>query len=140
MLAMGGMAPWHEIASMSMPEPELVARFGLPAILGILAIVSGLMHAFTTLMGFWTSSARVLYGAAQLNQLPRGFMKVNCYGQPFLANVVVYMFSSFFCFFSGDNWVQYIYAISSIAAGVVYFISCLDVVRLRMLHPEWKRP
>lgn len=63
-LAMGGMAPWHEIASMSMPEPELVARFGLPAILGILAIVSGLMHAFTTLMGFWTSSARVLYGAA----------------------------------------------------------------------------
>ena len=139
-LAMGGMAPWHEIASMSMPEPELVARFGLPAILGILAIVSGLMHAFTTLMGFWTSSARVLYGAAQLNQLPRGFMKVNRYGQPFLANVVVYMFSLFFCFFSGDNWVQYIYAISSIAAGVVYFISCLDVVRLRMLHPEWKRP
>lgn len=139
-LAMGGMAPWHEIASMSMPEPELAARFGLPAILGILAIVSGLMHAFTTLMGFWTSSARVLYGAAQLNQLPRGFMKVNRYGQPFLANVVVYMFSLFFCFFSGDNWVQYIYAISSIAAGVVYFISCLDVVRLRMLHPEWKRP
>ena len=139
-LAMGGMAPWHEIASMSMPEPELVARFGLPAILGILAIVSGLMHAFTTLMGFWTSSARVLYGAAQLNQLPRGFMRVNRYGQPFLANVVVYMFSLFFCFFSGDNWVQYIYAISSIAAGVVYFISCLDVVRLRRLHPEWKRP
>ncbi|WP_347712321.1 APC family permease [uncultured Fretibacterium sp.] len=139
-LAMGGMAPWHEIASMSMPEPELVARFGLPAILGILAIVSGLMHAFTTLMGFWTSSARVLYGAAQLNQLPRGFIKVNRYGQPFLANVVVYMFSLFFCFFSGDNWVQYIYAISSIAAGVVYFISCLDVVRLRRLHPEWKRP
>ena len=67
-LAMGGMAPWHEIASMSMPEPELVARYGLPVILGILAIVSGLMHAFTTLMGFWTSSARVLYGAAQLNQ------------------------------------------------------------------------
>jgi len=139
-LAMGGMAPWHEIASMSMPEPELVARFGLPAILGILAIVSGLMHAFTTLMGFWTSSARVLYGAAQLNQLPRGFMKVNRYGQPFWANVVVYIFSLFFCFFSGDNWVQYIYAISSIAAGVVYFISCLDVVRLRRLHPEWKRP
>ena len=50
------------------------------------------MHAFTTLMGFWTSSARVLYGAAQLNQLPRGFMKVNRYGQPFLANVVAYSF------------------------------------------------
>ena len=118
----------------------IVISLLVSSILGILAIVSGLMHAFTTLMGFWTSSARVLYGAAQLNQLPRGFMKVNRYGQPFLANVVVYMFSLFFCFFSGDNWVQYIYAISSIAAGVVYFISCLDVVRLRRLHPEWKRP
>lgn len=139
-LAMGGMASWQDIGAMSMPEPELVVRYGLPAILGILAIVSGLMHAFTTMMGFWTSSARVLYGAAQLNQLPRSFMKVNRYGQPFLANIVVYLFSLFFCFFSGDNWVQYIYAISSIAAGIVYFISCLDVVRLRKLHPEWKRP
>lgn len=139
-LAMGGMAPWKEIAAMSMPEPELIARFGLPSILAVLAIVSGLMHAFTTLMGFWTSSARVLYGASQLNQLPKVFMKVNRYGQPFWANVVVYLFSLFFCYFSGDNWVQYIYAISSIAAGIVYFISCLDVVRLRKLHPEWKRP
>ncbi|PIE55533.1 MAG: amino acid transporter [Dethiosulfovibrio peptidovorans] len=139
-LAIGGMAPWHQIAEMNMPEPELVDLYGLPKIIGILAIVSGLMHAFTTLMGFWTSSARVLYGAAQLNQLPKSFMKVNRHGQPFFSNVIVYLFSVFFCLFTGENWVQYIYAISCIAAGIVYFIACMDVMRLRRIHPEWPRP
>ena len=139
-LAMGGMAPWQEIAEMSLPEPELIANFGLPHILAIAAIVSGILHAFTTLMGFWTSSARVLYGAAQLNQLPKVFMKLNKHGQPVYANIAVLAFSIFFSLFTGDNWVQYIYAVSCIAAGLVYFICCLDAYILRDKHPEWERP
>lgn len=139
-MAMAGMAPWEEIAAMGMPEPELVARFKLPMILGYLAIISGLMHAMTTLMGFWTSSARVLYGASELRQLPKAVGKLNKHGQPVVANVIVLAFSVFFCLFSGDDWVQYIYAISCIAAGLVYFISCLDAIVLRRKHPEWNRP
>lgn len=139
-LAMGGMVPWEEIAGMSLPEPELISKFGLPKILGIAAILSGILHAFTTLMGFWTSSSRVLYGAAQLNQLPKIFMKLNKHGQPVYANIVVLIFSIFFSLFTGDNWVQYIYAVSSIAAGLVYFICCLDAYVLRDKYPEWERP
>lgn len=139
-LAIGGMAPASEIAGMSMPEPELVARYGLPGIIGVLAIFAGILHAFTTLMGFWTSSSRVIYGAAQLNQLPHVFAKVNKKGQPFVANIVVLFFSIFFCFFTGDDWVQYIYAVSCIAAGLVYFMCCLDAMVLRKKHPEWPRP
>lgn len=139
-LAIGGMAPWDVIAKTAMPEPELVDKYNLMKGIGLIAIISGLMHAFTTLMGFWTSSARVLYGSAELNQLPKIFRKLNKHGQPYFANFVVFLFSVFFCLFSGSNWVQYIYAISSIAAGIVYFISCLDVIRLRRLHPEWHRP
>lgn len=139
-LAIGGMAPWQDIAGMNMPEPELIARFGLPGIVAIAAIVAGILHAFTTLMGFWVSSARVLYGAAQLNQLPKIFMKLNKHGQPVVANTVVLFFSIFFCFFTGDNWVQYIYAVSCIAAGIVYFICCLDALVLRRKYPNWERP
>ena len=91
-------------------------------------------------MGFWTSSARVLYGAAQLNQLPNIFTKLNDKGQPVAANTVVLLFTIFFCIFSGDNWVQYIYAVSCIAAGLVYFVCCLDAYVLRKKHPEWNRP
>lgn len=139
-MAIGGLAPSAEIASMNMPEPELVAKLRLPAIIGIIAIISGILHAFTTLMGFWTSSSRVLYGAAQMNQLPKALAKLNRKGQPFIANIVVLAFSIFFCLFTGDNWVQYIYAVSCVAAGLVYFICCLDAMILRKKHPEWERP
>src|SRR5699024_2473996 len=47
------------------PEPELVTQLDMLAVFGYLAIAAGVLYAFTTLMGFWTSSARVLYGASQ---------------------------------------------------------------------------
>lgn len=139
-LAIGGMGPWTQIASMSMPEPEFVDMFGIPRIIGIAAIISGILHALTTLMGFWVSSARVLYGAAQLNQLPKAFLKLNKHGQPYIANLVVLGFAVFFCFFTGENWVQYIYAVSCIAAGIVYLVCCLDCMVLRKKYPDWERP
>jgi APA family basic amino acid/polyamine antiporter len=139
-MAMAGLAPHESIAGMKMPEPELIEKLGLPGVLAITAIIAGILHAFTTLMGFWVSSARVLYGSAQLNQLPHWFMKTNKYGQPHVSNLVVLLFSIFFCLFTGDNWVVYIYAVSCIAAGIVYFMCSLDAMVLRRKHPDWERP
>ena len=139
-VAIGGMAPWNELAEMQMPELELIRSLGLPMIFAWGALIAGSLHGFTTFMGFWTSSARVLYGSAQLNMLPPAFMKLNKYGQPYISNIVVLIFSVFFCFFSASNWVQYIYAVSCIAAGLVYFMVCFDAYRLRKLHPDWERP
>lgn len=139
-MAIGGMGSWDVVAAMNMPEPEFINMYSMPKFLAFLAIAAGVLHAVTTLMGFWTSSARVLYGAAQLNQLPKVFGKLNSKGQPIVANFTVLVFTIFFCIFSGDNWVQYIYAVSCIAAGIVYFMCCLDALVLRKKHPEWKRP
>ncbi|OQB20826.1 MAG: GABA permease [Firmicutes bacterium ADurb.Bin182] len=139
-IAIGGMAPWSELAEMSMPEPELIKSLGLPMIFAWAALLAGSLHGFTTFMGFWTSSARVLYGSSQLNMLPKAFLKLNKHGQPYWANLTVLLFSVFFCIFSASNWVQYIYAVSCIAAGLVYFFVCFDTYRLRKTHPEWKRP
>ncbi len=142
-LAIGGMAPWDQIAQMNMPEPELIAMYKLMPVLAYLAVISGVLHAFTTLMGFWTSAARVLYGAGEMRQLPRVFTKLNRFGQPVLANTVVFLFTVFFCIFtgeSGDGWVTYVYTMSNVAAGFVYFMCCLDALILRKKHPEWARP
>ena len=141
--AIGGMAPYDVIAEMSMPEPELIAMYELLPILGYIAVISGVLHAFTTLMGFWTSSARVLYGAAEMNQLPKAFSKLNKHGQPVLANTVVFLFTAFFCIFtahSDSSWVSFVYAMSNVAAGFVYFMCCLSGFVLRKKHPEWNRP
>lgn len=139
-LAIAGMAPSSEIANMSMPEPELIRALGLPMLFAVFALVGGALHGFTTFMGFWTSSARVLYGSSQLNMLPKAFLKLNKHGQPYWANLTVLIFSVVFVIFSHSNWVQYIYAVSCIAAGIVYFVVCLDVLLLRKSHPEWTRP
>lgn len=139
-IAIGGMAPWSELAQMQMPEPELIRSLGLPMIFAWGALIAGSLHGFTTFMGFWTASSRVLYGSAQLNMLPPAFKKLNKYGQPYVSNFVVLLFSVFFCIFSASNWVQYIYAVSCIAAGIVYFMVCFDCYKLRKTHPEWPRP
>lgn len=139
-IAIGGMAPWDKLAGMNMPEPELIRSLGLPMIFAWAALLAGSLHGFTTFMGFWTSSARVLYGSAQLNMLPPVFKNLNKNGQPYWANLCVLIFSVFFCVFSASNWVQYIYAVSCIAAGVVYLIVCYDTYKLRKDHPDWERP
>ena len=141
--AIGGMAPYDQIAAMNMPEPEIIAMYKMLPILGYIAVISGVLHAFTTLMGFWTSSARVLYGAAEMNQLPKAFSKLNKHGQPVLANTVVFLFTAFFCIFtahSDSSWVSFVYSMSNVAAGFVYFMCCLSGLVLRNKHPEWNRP
>lgn len=139
-VAISGLAPHDVIANLSVPEPELVGQLGMPAIIGLLAILAGLLYAFTTLMGFWTSSARVLYGASQLRQLPPWFTRTNRHGQPYIANIVVLAFGIFFAAFTGSNWVEYTYSLSVVAAGAVYFLGCLAAYRLRDKRPEWARP
>jgi APA family basic amino acid/polyamine antiporter len=67
-------------------------------------------------------------------------MEVNRYGQPWVSNLAVLFFSVFFCLFTGANWVQYIYAVSCIAAGVVYFMCCMNAMKLRRMYPDWERP
>lgn len=138
--AIGGLAPHGVIANLSIPEPQLVDQLNMASIVGLLAITSGLLYAFTTLMGFWASSARVLYGASQLRQLPPWFSKTNRHGQPYIANVVVLAFGIFFALFTNTNWVQYIYSLSVVAAGAVYFMVCLSALLLRNKRPEWERP
>lgn len=139
-IAMGGLAPHGVIANMSLPAPELVDSLDMAGAIAIIAIIAGLLYAFTTLLGFWTSSARVLYGYSQLKQLPPWFTKTNSNGQPYIANIAVLSFGIFFAVFTNTNFVQYIYSLSVVAAGAVYFLVCLSAFILRTKRPEWERP
>jgi APA family basic amino acid/polyamine antiporter len=142
-IALGGLVPRAAFADMLIPEISIINMYGFPKILAAMALIAGLLHALTTLMSVFSSAARILYGAAELNQLPAKFKKLNKHGQPVLANTVVLIFSLFFCIFSGlsiGGWVSYFYSISSVAAGAVYFICCLDALILRKKHPDWERP
>ncbi|MEM0379124.1 MAG: APC family permease [Thermosphaera sp.] len=125
-IAMAGMAPWDSIAGMDLPEPRIVEMYSLPAILIYIAIVAGFLHAFSTMAGFWLSSARALYGFAQLGFLPKDLLKTNKYGQPWIANLIVFGLSLLLVAFTPVEWVAYVYAISCVAAGILYMVVMVD--------------
>jgi APA family basic amino acid/polyamine antiporter len=138
-LAMAGMAPWNAIASMDLPEPRIVEMYALPAVLIYIAIVAGFLHAFSTMAGFWLSSARALYGFAQLGFLPNSLLKTNKYGQPWIANIIVFLLSLMFVAFTPVEWVQYVYAISCVAAGILYLVIMIDWLVMRTRYKDMPR-
>ncbi len=139
-MGVGGMHPWDGIAAMKAAEPEVIAIYGLSKTLAYGAVIAAILHALTTIITFWASSARVTYGAAQLNQLPKAFMRLNKHGQPYVSNIAVLILSLFFVFGTGSNWVQYIYTLCNIGAGTVYLVCSAAAMALRKKHPEWERP
>lgn len=100
----------------------------------------GCLTCLTTLSSFWLSASRILYGAAQQHQLTKRFTKLNKNGQPATANLVVGILAVYFTVFAPDAWINYIYTIYGVAAGIVYLLVVLSFLRLRKLHPEWERP
>ena len=66
--------------------------------------------------------------------------KVNRYGQPWAANIVVYICSIYFCLMAPEAWINYIFTITVGAAAFVYLFVVLSFMKMRRLHPEWERP
>jgi len=138
-LAIGGMADWQTVSGWDIPEARIVTMHNLPYIIAIVAIVAGVLHALTTMAGFWLSSARGLYGFAQLGFMPKGLLKTNKNGQPWVANIVVLVISLFFVLWTPEAWVQYTYAVSCVAAGILYLILMIDFWVLRQKFPNRER-
>lgn len=108
--------------------------------LGIIIVVMGIGTCLTTLSGFWMAASRTLFGAAKQNQLSSRLALLNKHGQPVIANIIVGILSIYFTVFAPDAWVNYIYTIYGLTAGIVYLSVCLSFLRLRRTHPEWERP
>lgn len=138
-LAMAGMAPWQSIAAWDIPEARIVTQYSLPYVIALIAILAGVLHALTTMAGFWLSSARALYGFSQLGFMPTGLLRTNRHGQPWVANIVVLVLSLFFVLWTPEAWVQYTYAMSCVAAGILYLILMLDFWILRKKQPARER-
>lgn len=108
--------------------------------LGIVIVIMGTGTCLTTLSGFWMCASRTLFGAAKQAQFTKKLGKVNKHGQPFRANIIVGILSIYFTVFAPDAWVNYIYTIYGLTAGVVYLLVALSFLKLRRSHPEWERP
>ena len=138
-VAVGGVVSNEWIAETDIVDPRVADLLDLHW-LGVVIVVMGTLTCLTTLTGFWASASRTIFGAASQGQLSPAFTKLNRHGQPGLANIVVCVLSIFFTAFAPDAWVDYIYTIYGLTAGVVYLLVALSFLQLRRTHPEWKRP
>ena len=68
------------------------------------------------------------------------FMELNKHGQPAFGNLIVGILSIYFTVFAPEAWVNYIYTIYGVTAGLVYLLVTISFLRLRKTHPEWDRP
>ncbi|MBO5556635.1 MAG: APC family permease [Oscillospiraceae bacterium] len=138
-VAVGGIVDLDWIAATDIVDPRVADLLNLHW-LGVVIVVMGALTCLTTLTGFWASASRTIFGAANQGQLTRRFSKLNAHGQPVLANIVVCILSVFFTAFAPEAWVNYIYTIYGLTAGIVYLLVALSFLRLRRTHPEWNRP
>ncbi len=138
-IADGGVVSLEWISKTDIVDPRVADLLGLHW-LGVIIALMGALTCLTSLTGFWTSASRTIFGAAQQGQLSRKFALLNEHGQPGRANEVVCFFSLFFTVLAPESWVNYIYSIYALAAGIVYLLVSLSFLRLRHSKPLWDRP
>lgn len=138
-VAVGGIVSNEWIAQTDIVDPRVADIIGMHW-LGLIIVVMGTLTCITTLSSFWLSASRILYGAAKQHQMTKRFEKLNKYGQPQFANLIVGILSLYFTVFAPEAWINYIYTIYGLAAGFVYLLVTMSFLRLRKIHPEWERP
>lgn len=138
-IAVGGVVSSEWISQTDIVDPRVADICGQHW-LGLLIVIMGTGTCITTLSSFWLSASRILFGAAKQHQVTQRFSKLNKYGQPQFANLIVGILSIFFTVLAPDAWINYIYTIYGVAAGAVYLLVTVSFLRTRKLHPEWERP
>ncbi|MPM02006.1 hypothetical protein SDC9_48250 [bioreactor metagenome] len=138
-IGVGGIVTSEWIAATDIVDPRVADIVGLHW-LGVAVVVMGIGTCITTLSGFWVAAARTFFGAAQQRQFTAKLTAINKDGQPYKANIIVGILSIYFTVFAPDTWVNYIYTIYGLTAGIVYLMVTLSFIILRKKHPEWERP
>ena len=94
-------------------------------------VVMGIITCITTLSGFWLSASRTLYGGAKQGQFSKTFTAINRHGQPWKANLVIGILSLYFTVFAPEKWINYIFTITGLSAGIIYFGVSVSFLKLR---------
>ena len=135
----GGIVTTEWVANADIVDPRVADIIG-KHYLGVAIVIMGTITCLTTLSGFWLSASRTLYGASRQRQLTSVFTSINKYGQPWKANIAVGILSIYFTVFAPESWLNYIYSIYGVTAGVIYLLVSLSFLKLRKTQPDWHRP
>lgn len=138
-LGIAGIVSQEWIAQADIVDPRVADILGMHW-LALVIVIMGAITCITTLSGFWLAASRTMFGAAVQRQVPQKLALINRYGQPWVANTLVFICSLYFCIMAPEAWINYIFTITVGAAGIIYLSVALSFLKLRKTHPEWPRP
>jgi len=142
--AMAGIAPMDYLANTPCVPGEIVYYVWgntLWAHIGWVGIVlGGIACALTCVDGFWLALSRLFYALGEAKLFPKAFARINKYGVPGIANIVVFLGLLPCILLSGTAWIQTLFVIMGLGIASVYLGATLSFLKLRISHPEWKRP
>lgn len=142
--AMAGVAPYEYLVETANVPAEIIYFVNGPTLwaqIGWVGIVlGGLACALTCVDGFWLALSRLYFALGDANLFPRFFGRLNKYRVPHIANFFVFLGVVPCIVFSGSYWIATLFVIMGLAIAVVYLGSTLSFIKLRLSHPEWKRP
>ena len=138
-IAVGGIVSSEWMQQTDIVDPRVADMLGMHW-LGLVIVGMGIITCITTLSGFWLSASRTLYGGAKQGQFSKTFTAINRHGQPWKANLVIGILSLYFTVFAPEKWINYIFTITGLSAGIIYFGVSVSFLKLRKTKPQWERP
>lgn len=114
---------------------SIIGKIGFAVAIGVTAlgtIASG--------NGFWLALTRLYYSLGRSRALPEVFAKVNRNQVPQNANIMVFTVVLLMVLGSGSNWLELLFLLITLSVSIVFLMGCLSFIRLRIKHPDWKRP
>lgn len=104
----------------------------------IYGCVSILMGMTASILGFWMSTARMLYSMGKKNFLPEIFTKVNSHQQPILPNLFLLGISlTFILLQNATTFMNDFFNLMSFGCACAYALTMVSAVRIHRKHPEW---
>lgn len=106
-----------------------------PLIYGCVSILMGMT---ASILGFWMSTARMLYSMGKKNFLPEIFTKVNSHQQPILPNLFLLGISlTFILLQNATTFMNDFFNLMSFGCACAYALTMVLAVRIHRKHPEW---
>lgn len=138
-LANAGMMPTDWIVNQVVVSPE-IARVLAGDWAAAVMNFAGLLATLTCLNGFMLAAARLVFAMGRARVLPPLLGQTNRYDSPYAAVWLVFLVCAVVVLVGGENWLETLFVGAAFAAGLVYVLTCMSAVALRIKQPHWPRP
>ena len=133
-------APWQSLLDRELPAAAAFESAFKSRVLANTVLVAALLGVFTTWNGVFIAGSRVLFSLGRAKIIAPELASIHkSYGTPAVAILVVGVLASVGVLL-GRSAIEPIVNVGTTCFGLVFFLTCIAVIKLRISRPEQPRP